>query len=206
MAEPTDSRGGLLLALQDLNNEKVAIYGYYYNNAFRHTGILIRFINYRDRIVTSEFTIDVSDVNGLLQRMQCVTWNCEARIVVNKIDPDQRSRNKVIKPSIRTFREETRSDAMRYVKRLLVPTSKSYQLFFNNCRDHTDQAIKDLCCDGQCCPKAREEALRNIQARRRRDLVKFSVAIVAIVAIAVAGPSILARIYLILLNYIYTKP
>ena len=172
MAKPTDSRGGLLVALQDLNNDEVAIHGYYYNNVFRHTGILIKFVNKRDRIVTSEFSIDVSDVsdvNGLLQRMQCVIWNCEARIVVNKIDPDQRSRNEVIKPSIRTFREETRSDAMRYAKHLLVPTSDNYQLFFNNCRDHTDRAIRDLCCDNQCCPKGKEEALRNTKARTIGD-------------------------------------
>ena len=194
MAEPTDSRRRLLLALQDLNNEKVAIYGYYYNNAFRHTGILIRFINYRDRIVTSEFTIDVSDVNGLLQRMQCVIWNCEARIVVNQIDPGQRSRNEVIKPSIRTFREETRSDAMRYVKRLLVPTSKSYQLFFNNCRDHTDRAIRGLCCDGQCSPKGREEALRNTQARRIGDRV-IGYFIVAAGVGSLIGYYIWAQIY-----------
>ena len=165
MAKPTDSRGGLLLALRDLNNDKVAIYGYYYNNAFRHTGILIRFINYRDRIVTSEFTIDVSDVNGPLQRMQCVIWNCEAKIVVNKIDPGQRSRYNDIEPSIRTFWGKTRSDAMFYVKPLLEPTSDNYQLFLNNCRDHTDRAIRGLCCDGQCSPKGREEALRNTQAR-----------------------------------------
>ena len=170
MAEPRDSRVRLLQALEDPNNDIVEIYGYYYDSILQHTGILIKFTNCRDCIIT-QFTIDVSDVNGLLQRMQCVTWNCEARIVVNKIDPDQRSRNKVIKPSIRTFREETRSDAMRYVKRLLVPTSKSYQLFFNNCRDHTDRAIRGLCDDGKCCPKGKEEALRNTQARRIGDRV-----------------------------------
>ena len=65
--------------------------------------------------------------------------------------------------------EATRSEATRYVKRLLEPTSKTFQLFFNNCRDHTDRAIRGLCCDGKCCPKGREEALRNTQARRFED-------------------------------------
>ena len=81
MPKATDSRGRLLQALRHRNNDKVAIYGYYYDNIVQHTGMLIRFINCRHRIVTSQFTIDVSDVggeNGLLQRMQCVIGNCEA--------------------------------------------------------------------------------------------------------------------------------
>ena len=171
MAEPRDSRVRLLQALQDPNNDSVEIYSYYYGNIVRHTGILIEFTNCRDCIIT-QFTIDVSDVNGLLKRMQCVIWNCEAKIVVNEIDPGQQSMNRVTESPIRTFslcQEATRSDAMSYVERLLVPTSNSYQLFFNNCRDHHDRAIRVLCCDGKCCPKGKEEALRNTKARRIGD-------------------------------------
>ena len=108
--------------------------------------------------------------DGRLQSIQCVIWNCEAKIVVNEIDPGQQ-RYKVTESFIRTFREKTRSDATSYVKRLLVPTSNSYQLLFNNCRDHHDRAINGLCRDGQCRPKGKEEALRNTQARRIGDAV-----------------------------------
>ena len=178
MAEPRDSRVRLLQALQDPNNDSVEIYSYYYGNIVRHTGILIEFTNCRDCIIT-QFTIDVSDVNGLLKRMQCVIWNCEAKIVVNEIDPGQQSMYRVTESPIRTFslcQEAARSKATRYVERLLVPKLKNYQLFFNNCRDHTDRAIKGLCCDGKCCPKGKEEALRNTQARRFRDrVIGFSI-------------------------------
>ena len=169
MAEPTDSRVRLLQALQD--NDIMQIYGYCYDNILRHTGILIKFTNCRDRIIT-QFTIDVSDVNGLLQRMQCVIWNCEANIVVNEIAPGQQNMYRSTDSPIRTFllcEEAGRNNATRYVNRLLEPTIENYQLFFNNCRDHTDRAIRVLCCDGQCCPRGREEALRNTQARRFED-------------------------------------
>ena len=176
MAESTDSRDRLLQALQDPNNDVVAIYGYYYDSIIRHTGISIKFTNCRRCIVTSQFIIDVStDVNGPLKRMQCATWNCEAKIVVNEIDPDE-PRYEVTKSPIAIFplcQEGTRSDAKRYVERLLVPTSKTFQLFFNNCRDHTNRAIRGLCCDGQCRPKGREEALRNTQARRIGDSLRL---------------------------------
>ena len=94
--------------------------------------------------------------------------------VVNEIDPGQPNRYNVTEKCIRAFslrQEATRSDATYYVKRLLVPTSESYQLFFNNCRDHTDRAINNLCWDGQCSPKGKKEALRNTQARRYEDTV-----------------------------------
>ena len=187
MAESTDSRVRLLQALEDRNNDIVEIYSYYYGNIVRHTGILIEFTNRRDRIIT-QFTIDVSDVNGRLQSIQCVIWNCEAKIVVNEIDPGQQSMNRVTESPIRTFslcQEATRSDAMSYVERLLVPTSNSYQLFFNNCRDHHDRAINALCRDGQCHPKGMEEALRNTQARRIGDgFIGFGI-VTAVLGVAI---------------------
>ena len=183
MAESTDSRVRLLQALEDRNNDIVEIYSYYYGNIVRHTGILIEFTNRRDRIIT-QFTIDVSDVNGRLQSIQCVIWNCEAKIVVNEIDPGEQ-RYKATESFIRTFREETRSDAIGYVECLLEPTSNSYQLFFNNCRDHHDRAINALCRDGQCHPKGMEEALRNTQARRIGDgFIGFGI-VTAVLGVAI---------------------
>ena len=178
MAEPTDSRRRLVRAVQDLNNDEVEIYEYYYKDEPQHTGILIRCKN--SEATTSEFTIDVSNVNGLLQTIKCIFWNCEAKLVVKEIDPGQRSMYQATKRYIRTFREETRSDATRCVKRLLELTSKSFQLFLNNCRDHTDRAIEHLCRDGQCSPKGKEEALRNTAARRIRDfgIVSFVIYVI----------------------------
>ena len=54
MAEPTDSRRRLVRAVQDLNNDEVEIYEYYYKDEPQHTGILIRCKN--SEATTSEFT------------------------------------------------------------------------------------------------------------------------------------------------------
>ena len=179
----------LFRALQDNNNSEVTIHHYFDVNGFRHTGILIQFTDAHGN-VTSKFTIDVTKTrrgeDSLQELLQCVFWHAEAEMAVNQIFPGQQSPNyKVTQPLLRLplDGQRNRRHAISKVENLLQKTSNTYNVLTNNCRDHSDRQIQEMCSDNQCDPNAVREVENNLQGIKIQDALWALPRVAALIAV-----------------------